>query len=139
MLGHRTLNAEDYLSILKRRWWILCIPAVIVPAVAVISTYFLTPKYDSTSLILIDQQKVSSDVVKPLDIGGLEEQLTTITAQIESRSTLEPIITKYNLYANQHLSMEERVAEFRDTTKGPEYRHDSIHRSRVLTDSPGSR
>lgn len=118
MLGHRTLNAEDYLAILKRRWWIICVPAVIVPIVAVISTYFLTPRYDSTSLILIDQQKVSSDVVKPLDIGGLQERLALITAQIESRSTLEPIITKYNLYANQHLSMEARVAEFRDPTKG---------------------
>jgi polysaccharide chain length determinant protein (PEP-CTERM system associated) len=118
MLGHRTLNAEDYFAILKRRWWIVCIPAVILPVVAVISSYFLTPKYDSTSLILIDQQKVSTDIVKPLDIGGLQERLALITAQIESRSTLEPIITKYNLYASQHISMEARVAEFRDPTKG---------------------
>ena len=118
MLGHRTLNAEDYISILKRRWWILCIPALILPVVAVILSYFLTPQYDSTSLILIDQQKVSSDVVKPLDIGGLQESLALITAQIESRSTLEPIITKYNLYANEHLSMEERVAKFRNPNKG---------------------
>lgn len=109
MLGHRTLNVEDYLTILKRRWWVICIPAVIVPIIAVGSTYFLTPQYESTSLILIDQQKVSSDVVKPLDLGGLQSQLAIITAQIESRSTIDPIITKYNLYASQHLSMEARA------------------------------
>jgi len=109
MLGHRSLNAEDYLAILKRRWWVVCIPALLVPVAAVISTYFLTPKYDSTSLILIDQQKVSSDVVKPLDMGDLQSSLARITAQIESRSTMESIVTKYNLYANQHLSMEARV------------------------------
>ncbi len=109
MLGHRTLNAEDYLSILKRRWWLLLIPAAIVPVITVGSTYFLTPKYDSTSLILIDQQKVSTDVVKPLDIGDLQGRLGLITARIESRTTLEPIITKYNLYASQHLSMDSRV------------------------------
>jgi polysaccharide chain length determinant protein (PEP-CTERM system associated) len=113
MLGHRTLNAEDYFTILKRRWWLLCIPAVIVPVIAVGVTYFLTPKYDSTSLILIDQQKVSSDVVKPLDIGDLQGRLGLITARIESRSTLEPIITKYNLYASQHLPMDLRVDQAR--------------------------
>src|SRR5947199_7460075 len=111
MLGHRTLNGEDYLAILKRRWWVVAIPAVLAPVAAVISTYVLTPKYDSTSLILIDQQKVSTDVVKPLDIGNLETSLARITAQIESRSTMESLVTKYNLYANQHLSMEARVEQ----------------------------
>jgi polysaccharide chain length determinant protein (PEP-CTERM system associated) len=109
MLGHRTLNAEDYFTILKRRWWLLLIPAAVVPVIAVGATYFLTPKYDSTSLILIEQQKVSSDVVKPLDIGDLQGRLGLDTARIESRSTLEPIITKYNLYASQHLPMDSRV------------------------------
>ena len=109
MLGHRTLNAEDYLAILKRRWWVIGIPTLLMPFVAVAVTYFVTPRYDSTSLILIDQQKVSSDIVKPLDIGDMQSSLGWITAQIKSRSTLEPIITKYNLYANQHLPMEDRV------------------------------
>ncbi|HEY2859123.1 MAG TPA: Wzz/FepE/Etk N-terminal domain-containing protein, partial [Terracidiphilus sp.] len=118
MLGHRTLNVEDYLTILKRRWWVVCIPAVLVPIVAVGATYFITPKYDSTSLILIDQQKVSTDVVKPLDIGDLQTRLALITTQIESRSTLEPIITKYNLYASQHMSMEARVDMMRNPLKG---------------------
>lgn len=109
MLGHRTLNAEDYVAILKRRWWLVCIPAIIVPVIAVGATYFLTPVYESTSLILIDQQKVSTDVVKPLDLGDLQGRLGLITARIESRTTLEPIITKYNLYASQHLPMDSRV------------------------------
>ena len=109
MLGHRALNAEDYFTILKRRWWIICIPAVIIPILAVGATYFITPQYQSQAQILIDEQKVPTDVVKPLDTGDIQSRLALITAQIESRSTLEPIITKYNLYASQHLSMEARV------------------------------
>ncbi|HWB33582.1 MAG TPA: GNVR domain-containing protein [Acidobacteriaceae bacterium] len=109
MLGHRSLNVEDYLTILKRRWWIVCIPAIILPIVCVAFTYTIVPQYQSQSLILINQQKVSTDVVKPLDIGGLQSRLALITAQIESRSTLEPIINKYNLYAAQHLSVDARV------------------------------
>ena len=29
MLGHRTLTLQDYSTILKRRWWIIAIPAII--------------------------------------------------------------------------------------------------------------
>lgn len=109
MLGHRSLNAEDYFTILKRRWWIVCIPAVILPIAAVGVAYTVTPEYQSESRILIEQQKVPTDVVKGTDTGDLQSHLTLITEQIESRSTLEPIVTKYNLYASQHLSMEARV------------------------------
>ena len=35
MLGHRALTMEDYGAILKRRWWIIVIPAVVLPIVAV--------------------------------------------------------------------------------------------------------
>ena len=118
MLGHRTLNAQDYLAILKRRWWVICVPAVLVPVAAVITTYFISQEYESTSTLLIEPQKVSSEVVKPPDIGTLQSQLSLTTAKIESRTTLEPIITKYNLYASQHLSMDERVELMRNPQKG---------------------
>jgi len=114
MLGHRTLNAEDYFTILKRRWWIICIPVVILPIAAVGLSYTVTPEYQSQSLILIEQQKVPTDVVKAADTGDLQSHLALMTGQIEARSTLEPIVTKYNLYASQHLSMEARVALMRD-------------------------
>ncbi len=78
-------------------------------SLAVGATYFITPQFQSQAQILIDQQKVPTDVVKPQDTGDIQTRLTLITAQIESRSTLEPIITQYNLYASQHLSMEARV------------------------------
>lgn len=108
MLGHRKLNLEDYLTILKRRWWIILIPAIIVPIVAVIATYFMTPQYDSSTLVLIDQQKVPGEFVKPLVAEALDSRLAYMTEQILSRSSIEPIITKYNLYADQK-QMDNRV------------------------------
>ena len=71
--------------------------------------YTVTPEYQSESRILIEQQKVPTDVVKATDTGDLQSHLALITEQITSRSTLEPIVTKYNLYASQHLSMQARV------------------------------
>ena len=66
MLGHRTLNVEDYVTILKRRWWIIAIPALIMPLVGFGLTYLITPEYVSSSLVLVDQQKVPTDFVKAL-------------------------------------------------------------------------
>jgi polysaccharide chain length determinant protein (PEP-CTERM system associated) len=117
MLGHRALNAEDYLTILKRRWWIILIPTVILSVAGIGATYFVTPEYVSSTIVLIDQQKVPGDFVRPLVAQALDSRLAYMTEQIESRATFEPIITKYNLYADQHLQMDERVELARKALK----------------------
>jgi polysaccharide chain length determinant protein (PEP-CTERM system associated) len=109
MLGHRALNVEDYLAILKRRWWIVAIPAMILPVVAIAATHFIAPEYVSSTLVLIDQQKVPTEFVKPVATDALDSRLAYMTEKILSRSSIEPIILHYNLYADQHLSMDARV------------------------------
>lgn len=101
MLGHRTLNVEDYLAILKRRWWIIAIPAIILPILAVVFTFYIPPKYVSQTLVLINQQKVPDDIVQPVVTGDLDSRLASMKEQILSRSSLQPIIEKYNLYASE--------------------------------------
>lgn len=115
MLGHRSLNLEDYVSILKRRWWIIAIPAVIAPVIAVGITFLLPATYQSQSLVLIDQQKVASSFVQSVVSEDLNSRLASMQQQIESRSSLEPIVTQYNLYASEHLSMDARVEKARNS------------------------
>jgi polysaccharide chain length determinant protein (PEP-CTERM system associated) len=114
MLGHRALTVEDYLFILKRRWWIVVVPMIILPIIAVGATYFITPEYVSQTVILIDQQKVPTDFVQPVATQDLDSRLAIITEQVLSRANIQPIIEKYNLFANQHLSMDARVDLMRD-------------------------
>jgi polysaccharide chain length determinant protein (PEP-CTERM system associated) len=109
MLGHRTLNVEDYLSILKRRWWIIAVPAVIFPIIAYGITFFIQPTYVSQTLVLIEQQRVPNDFVPSVVNENLDSRLASMKEQILSRSSIQPIIEKYNLYANQHLSMDGRI------------------------------
>ena len=109
MLGHRALNVEDYLNMLKRRWWVIAIPAVIVPILAVGATFFVTPQYQSSSLVLIDQQKVPAGFVQPVVTEALDTRLAYMREQILSRSSIEPIINQYNLYGDEHLTMDARV------------------------------
>jgi polysaccharide chain length determinant protein (PEP-CTERM system associated) len=113
MLGHRSLNIEDYLTILKRRWWIIAVPAVILPVVAVAVSFFVTPQYTSQTLVLINQQKVPENIVKPVVTEDLTSRLASMREQIMSRASLEPIIKKYNLYDSLHSDMDARIAQAR--------------------------
>ncbi len=117
MLGHRTLNAEDYLAILKRRWWIILVPALVLPVLAVAATLYIPAQYVSQSTVQIDQQKVSSSLVPAVVTEDINTRLASINEQIQSRSSIQPIIEKFNLYADQHLSMDDRVALARNNLK----------------------
>jgi uncharacterized protein involved in exopolysaccharide biosynthesis len=45
MLGHRDLALEDYVGILKRRWWLILACTIGLLAVAVGISYVIPPQY----------------------------------------------------------------------------------------------
>lgn len=109
MLGHRALNLEDYGTILKRRWWIVLIPAIILPFVAYGISHFVQPRYVSQTLVLVEQQKVPDNYVKPVVTEDLSGRLASMKQQILSRSRLQPIIERFNLYGTSKMSMDDRI------------------------------
>src|SRR5215472_8962709 len=112
MLGHRTLSLDDYLGILKRRWMLIAIPAVVLPLLALAVTYRLTPIFTSQTLVLIDSPKVPDDYVKPVVETNLDSRLASMKEQILSRSRLEPIIKQYNL-GDPKADMDSRIDKVR--------------------------
>ncbi len=100
MLGHRELTMEDYTAILRRRWLLVLSIAVVFLAIGGAASYVVPPLYESQTLILIEQQKVPEDYVKPVVDENLNARLASMKEQILSRSRLEPIITRYNLFAS---------------------------------------
>lgn len=109
MLGHRPLVLDDYLSILKRRAWLILVPTLLLPIVAYAISYLIPPQYLSQSLVLIEGQKVSEGFVKPVVDSDLESRLDAIKEQLFSRSRLQPIVERYNLYPSGHGSVDDRI------------------------------
>lgn len=109
MLGHRALNLEDYTTILKRRWWIIVIPALILPIITYGISHFVQPRYVSQTLVLIEQQKVPDTYVKPVVTEDLSARLASMKEQILSRSRLQPIIERFSLYGDTKMSMDDRI------------------------------
>jgi polysaccharide chain length determinant protein (PEP-CTERM system associated) len=110
MLGHRELTIEDYAGILRRRLWLILTCAIAFLAVGVAVSHVITPQYTSQTLVIIEQQKVPEDYVKPVVEENLGARLASMKEQILSRSRLEPIIEKFNLFAGGQATMDDRVA-----------------------------
>ena len=109
MLGHRALTMEDYGAILKRRWWIIVIPTVVLPIIALAIAFVIPPQYESQTLVLVEQQTVPDEYVKPVVSEDLTARLASMKEQILSRARLTPIIERFNLFGTGKTSMDERI------------------------------
>lgn len=89
---------QDSLEIALRRRWYVIIPFVVSVTASVILCFVLPKLYKSTTLILVEQQKVPEDYVKSSVTVGIEERLNTIQQQIMSRSLLQSVIDEFGLY-----------------------------------------
>ena len=113
MLGHRSLVLDDYIKILKRRGWIVLIPLVVLPIITLAFSYTISPQYMSQTLVLVEGQRVAEGIVKPVISADLDSRLSSMKEQILSRSSIQPIIDRYNLYGDKKMSMDDRI----DTTR----------------------
>ena len=98
MAANRELNSTDAKRVLRRYWWILPISTVLLTLVAWVAANVLPKRYTSQTMVLIEQPTVSSKYVDPVVSDDLNHRLATMQELILSRSRLQPIIEKLNLY-----------------------------------------
>lgn len=113
MLGHRELSADEYIGILRRRWWIILIPALLAPVIVYGISLKIPNRYVSQTLVLVQPQKVPDALVHPVVVEELQQRLATMTEQILSRTRLQPIIERFGVLKNEPISMEEKVERIR--------------------------
>ena len=114
MIGNREMDLDDYMKILRRRLrWIIA-PALVCAALSYLVTFVIPPQYTSQSLILIERPAVPKDLVQAPTTDDLYTRLATMREQIESRSRLQPLIERYDLYKGERKrSMEDAVDTMR--------------------------
>src|SRR5271156_1071268 len=97
-MATRELTPADYVAMLRRRWVLIVVLALIGPPLAYGVSRFLPEKFTSQTLVLIEQPTISTKIVDPLDTTDINQRLSSMQQQILSRSRLEPIIRQFNLY-----------------------------------------
>ena len=110
-MTQRELTPADYLAMLRRRWVLIMVLTVVGGPLAYGVSRFLPNRYKSTTLVLVQQPSVPSEIVKPVDTTDIGQRLASMQQQILSRTRLEPIIRQFGLYAADvnRVSMEELV------------------------------
>ena len=89
---------KDYAEIFWRRKWWFIVPVFLGVSLSTLYSYLLPPLYRSSTLILVEPQKIPESYVRPTVTSSVEERLNTISQQILSRTNLEKIITEFGLY-----------------------------------------
>ena len=98
MTARRQLSVEDWFGILRRRAWLLVIPALLCAAGGVLVSLALPKQYTSHTRVLVESPIVPDDYVKPVVSDDLNRRLASMQGEILSRTHLQELITKFHLY-----------------------------------------
>jgi len=100
MIQNRELTMDDYLGMLRRRLWVILIPALIAPALGFGISYLFPAKYTSVSRVLVEAQKLPGDVVKPIFTEDLMQRISSLQQQVITRNRLQPMAERLGLLKN---------------------------------------
>jgi polysaccharide biosynthesis transport protein len=96
------IDLQHYLGIARRRHLQFLIPLFLGWAVVWGASWILPPRYQSSTLILVEHPSMPKDYVTPNVNDDLQDRLQSITQQILSRTRLLHIIDQFNLYNSEH-------------------------------------
>ena len=116
----RQRKPSEYIRILQRRKWLVILPVIAITTAVAWVVYRLPNVYQSTTLIVVRPSTLPSGVVPTINEDSLTRQLTSITQVVTSRSSLEPLVDKYDLYREERgrgEAMESVIAMMRDDIK----------------------
>lgn len=111
---NKEITLNYLLQIVRRHKLAVIIPATLITAAAAVFAMTLPSIYLSDTVILVEpQQAIQTMAGKPYLGASIErDSLATLSQQILSRSNLEQIINKYDLY--NPLPIEQRVRNLRE-------------------------
>jgi polysaccharide chain length determinant protein (PEP-CTERM system associated) len=99
----RQRKPSEYLKILQRRKWLIILPVIAITTAVAWVVIKLPDVYESTTLIVVKPSTLPSSVVPTVTEENLTRQLANISQVVTSRSSLEPLIEKYELYRTERL------------------------------------
>ncbi len=94
----RQRTMGEFIGMLKRRKWLIILPIITMTAAIGYVVNKLPSVYESKTLLTVKPPTISVKVIAPLTEEDLSQRLQTINTEILSRNSLEPMISKYNLF-----------------------------------------
>jgi len=99
----RQRKPGEYLNIIRKRKWLIILPMIAVTTAVAYVVYRLPDVYESTTLIVVTSSTLPTNVVPTATEDSITRQLSSINQIVASRSSLEPLVQKYDLYKSERL------------------------------------
>ena len=116
----QSISPEHILEIIIRRRWLLIIPFCIALMIGIYFALTLPKIYMSSTLILVQPQRVPSNYVKPIVSSDIASRLRTISQQILSQTNIQRIIDQFRLFTEpeqKNIFIEDRIEAVRNRIK----------------------
>ena len=97
----RQRKPGELIQMVKRHKWLILLPMIALTAAIGFVVNRLPSIYESTSLLTVKPPTISSSLVQSLSNENLSQRLSTINQEVLSRSSLEPMVQKYDLYKQE--------------------------------------
>jgi polysaccharide chain length determinant protein (PEP-CTERM system associated) len=104
MIRNGVFTMSEVKRLFKRYWWIIPTAMVTTAILGFIATLVLPKKYTSSTMVLVEPPAVSPDVLPTVVNEDLYRHLSSMQEQILSRSRLQAMIEKFNLYPKERNS-----------------------------------
>ena len=94
-----TVDLRDWVEVLMRRRRLFLLTAGLLCVASVLTALLWPATYRSVATVLIEQQEVPTDLVRPAVTTSAVERIETISQQVMTRANLLAIIEKYDMFA----------------------------------------
>lgn len=113
------VTVREYWGILIRRKWMVTASILAGIAIGSVLCVVLPKSYRSSTVILIENQKIPDEYVKGIGAGNIEERLMMIQQQVMSRTLLGKILEEYELYEGvvKRDGLESAIEKLRNSIK----------------------
>ncbi len=97
----RQRKPAEYLQILWKRKWVIVLPAIAISFAIALVVWKLPSLYQSSSLLVVRPATISGDFVQSLSEADLAARVNSIMPEVLSRTSVQPLIERYDLYASE--------------------------------------
>lgn len=99
----RPRKLGEYANIARKRKWLIVLPTVAIGLAIAYVVFRLPDIYASSTLIVVKPSTLPNSVVPTVEEETLTRELTSISQVVTSRSSLQPLMEKYDLYKEERL------------------------------------
>jgi len=97
----RPRKLGEYAHILRKRKWLILLPTIVIGLAIAYVIFRLPDMYESVTLIVVKPSTLPNSVVPTITEETLTRELTSISQVVTSRSSLQPLMEKYDLYKEE--------------------------------------